>query len=85
VLPAEHASKIVPGGNGVFMVDMLVNGQVVGTWKRAIAKRALRVTLAPFEKHGRTGACCGRARSPRLRSVRRAPARADVGRGALTR
>jgi hypothetical protein len=32
VLPAEHANKIVPGGNGVFKKTLVSRGEVVGTW-----------------------------------------------------
>ena len=48
VLAADHASKIVPGNNGIFMPAIVVAGQVVGTWKRAQAKNALGLTLYPF-------------------------------------
>lgn len=33
-LPAEHAMRIVPGGNGVFQPTVVVDGQVVATWRR---------------------------------------------------
>ena len=48
VLPAEHAQKIVPGNNGIFRPMIVVAGQVVGTWARAIKKKAVEVTLQPF-------------------------------------
>jgi hypothetical protein len=48
VLAAEHAPRIVPGGNGVFFPMIVVAGQVVGTWKRALGKKALNVALTPF-------------------------------------
>jgi len=31
-LPAHHADKIVPGGNGVFKKTIVAGGVVVGTW-----------------------------------------------------
>ena len=34
VLPMEFASRIVPGGNGVFLPTVISDGEVVGTWKR---------------------------------------------------
>jgi hypothetical protein len=34
VLPTEFASRIVPGGNGVFLPTVISDGEVVGTWKR---------------------------------------------------
>jgi Winged helix DNA-binding domain len=34
VLPTEFATRIVPGGNGVFLPTVISDGEVVGTWKR---------------------------------------------------
>jgi hypothetical protein len=48
VLAAEHAGKVAPGGNGVFFPIIVVGGQVVGTWKRAVNKGAITLTLTPF-------------------------------------
>ena len=48
VLPAEHAQKIVPGNNGVFLPVIVRGGQVVGTWKRTFGKKAVGVSLSPF-------------------------------------
>lgn len=48
VLAAEHASKAVPGGNGIFLPLLVVGGQVVGTWKRAVKKGRVAITLSPF-------------------------------------
>jgi hypothetical protein len=48
VLEARHAERIVPGGNGMFLPTMVVDGQVVGTWKRAVRKESVRITLEAF-------------------------------------
>ena len=48
VMTVEHATRIVPGGNGVFLPMMVVDGQVVGKWKRAIKKNGVQVALEPF-------------------------------------
>jgi len=48
VLAAEHAPKIVPGSNGVFLPMVVVAGQVVGTWRRRVRKDALDITVTPF-------------------------------------
>lgn len=48
VLAAEHANKVVPGGNGVFFPIIVADGQIVGTWKRAIKKGGVAITLRPF-------------------------------------
>ncbi len=52
VLATEHASKIVPGKNGVFLPTIVVGGQVVGTWKRKLKKNSIDVTLSPFTQLG---------------------------------
>ena len=44
-LPKEHWLTIVPGGNGVFLPTIVVDGQIVGTWKRVKAT-AKKVTVA---------------------------------------
>jgi hypothetical protein len=48
VLAAEHALKIVPGKNGVFLPTIVVGGQVVGTWKRRLKKNSIDISLSPF-------------------------------------
>ncbi len=48
VLAAEHASRIVPGNNGMFLPTIVVAAQVMGTWKRRLKKNALEVVLDPF-------------------------------------
>jgi hypothetical protein len=48
VLAGEHAPKIVPGNNGMFLPTMVVAGQVIGTWKRRLKKNALEIILCPF-------------------------------------
>ena len=54
ILAAEHAHKIVPGNNGVFLPTIVVNGQVVGTWKRKLKKNSIDVTLDPFMQLGQS-------------------------------
>lgn len=39
-LAAEHKERIVPGGNGVFRPTVVVDGRVVGTWRRGDGKGA---------------------------------------------
>jgi hypothetical protein len=45
MLAPSHADLVVPGGNGMFKPTVLVDGEVVGTWKRTI--RAREVLLQP--------------------------------------
>jgi len=44
-----HASKIVPGNNGMFMPTLVSDGRVVGTWRRTLKKRAVTATAQPFD------------------------------------
>jgi len=48
VLAPEHAARIVPGGNGVFLPTVVSGGVVVGTWKRKATKSKITITLHPF-------------------------------------
>jgi Winged helix DNA-binding domain len=48
VMTVEHATRIVPGGNGVFLSMIVVDGQVVGKWKRTVKKKGVQVVLEPF-------------------------------------
>ena len=48
VLDAVHAEKVCPGGNGMFASTIIINGLVVGTWKRVIKKAGIDITATPF-------------------------------------
>ena len=48
VLAPEHAAKIVPGNNGIFLPTLVVAGHIVGTWTRRRTTTALGLTLRPF-------------------------------------
>jgi hypothetical protein len=48
-LSLEHAGRIVPGNNGMFLPTMIKGGRVVGTWKRLLKKSTATVTLEPFD------------------------------------
>jgi hypothetical protein len=47
VLRPEHAKRAY-SGNGIFYPTMIYDGQVVGTWKRTLAKGSVSVTPNPF-------------------------------------
>jgi hypothetical protein len=61
ILP-EHDDLVLPGKNGVFLATMVWQGEVVGTWRRALAQRdtvslqwrtfapLARAALAAFER-----------------------------------
>ncbi len=49
VLAPEHASRIVPGGNGVFKKTVVAGGEVAGTWARAGTSRSAAVVPELFD------------------------------------
>lgn len=48
-LPAAHAQRVVPGGNGVFRPTLVVDGRVVAVWRTAGSGRSRRLEVEPFE------------------------------------
>jgi hypothetical protein len=52
VLDAEHAQKIVPGNNGVFFPTVVINGQIVGVWKRKLKRKGVDLAFEPFTTFG---------------------------------
>ena len=48
VLAPEHATRVVPGGNGIFFPMVVVDGSIVGTWKRTLRKGSVDLVLQPF-------------------------------------
>ena len=49
IISPEHASKVVPGGNGVFKPMIVLDGRVVGTWKRTLKKASVEVDYDFFD------------------------------------
>lgn len=47
-LTAEHAKLVVPGGNGLFLPTIVVDGEVVGLWRRTITRSGVAVEPRPF-------------------------------------
>ncbi len=47
-LEEAFADRICPGNNGVFAPTVVSGGRVIGTWKRDIRKKTVKVTAAPF-------------------------------------
>jgi hypothetical protein len=47
-LAPRHASRIVPGGNGMFMPTLVLDGKVCGTWRRAMVARSMSIQASPF-------------------------------------
>lgn len=48
VLDPSFATRVVPGGNGVFHPIIVVDGQVVGTWRRTIKAKWVEISCSPF-------------------------------------
>ena len=42
-LPREHANRIIPGNNGIFQPTVVLDGRVVGTWRRAVKRAKVEV------------------------------------------
>jgi hypothetical protein len=47
-LAPEHSEAIVPGGNGMFKPTIVVDGEVVGIWRRISRAREIVVEPVPF-------------------------------------
>lgn len=53
VLDPAHAQKICPGKNGVFYPTVVVNGNIIATWKRRVKKKGVEISISPFGALGR--------------------------------
>lgn len=50
VLEDKFSGKIIPGNNGVFLPTLIIDGQVLGTWRRTSKKTKVVINLLPFGK-----------------------------------
>lgn len=48
VLAEEHRQRIAPGANGIFLPTIVVQGQVLGTWRRTASSKGVRLEAVPF-------------------------------------
>jgi len=48
MVESRHAGKIYPGSNGIFLPTIVIDGRIVGTWKRTLEKKQAIVTMSPF-------------------------------------
>jgi hypothetical protein len=55
-LDPAHAQKVQAGSNGIFLGTIVVNGRVIGTWKRELRKNAARIITNFFRPVARTEA-----------------------------
>ncbi len=49
VLKIEHAGKIVPGGNGMFLATVVNDGQIVGLWRRKVNAQSVTYAYEYFD------------------------------------
>lgn len=54
VLDAAHAEQVCPGGNGMFVSTIIIDGRVVGTWKRVFKKAGIEITAMPLTSMSKT-------------------------------
>ena len=47
-LAPEHFELIVPGKNGLFLPTIVVDGEIVGTWRRTVSAKGVSVEPQPF-------------------------------------
>jgi hypothetical protein len=48
-LAPEHAQAVVPGSNGMFQPTIVIDGEVVGTWRRTTRTRGAVIDLSAFD------------------------------------
>ena len=48
-LAPEHARRIVPGANGIFLPTIVSAGRVIGTWRQTTTNGIIEVVPEPFE------------------------------------
>ncbi|MEO5818498.1 MAG: winged helix DNA-binding domain-containing protein [Gemmatimonadaceae bacterium] len=49
-LPTRLASRIAPGANGMFLSTLVLDGQVVGTWRRTARAKSVEIEAVPFAR-----------------------------------
>ena len=47
-LAGRPLTDVVPGGNGMFLATIVVDGRVVGTWRRTITAKGVTIAVTPF-------------------------------------
>ena len=54
-LPPRFAGRVVPGANGVFLPTLVLDSQVVGTWRRGTRARSVCLQALPFVRLAASG------------------------------
>jgi hypothetical protein len=47
-LAGRPLTDVVPGGNGMFLATIVVDGQIVGTWRRTVTPKGVALTTDPW-------------------------------------
>jgi hypothetical protein len=47
-LAPQHANRICPGANGMFVSTLVLDGRVVGTWRRSTRAQSVTIEATPF-------------------------------------
>lgn len=51
VIDAAHLTRVCPGGNGIFHPMIIVDGQIIGTWKRTLKRDSMVIETNMFPDH----------------------------------
>ena len=49
-LAPEHADRICPGANGMFLSTLVFDGRVVGTWRRSARAQSMTIEATPLDR-----------------------------------
>jgi hypothetical protein len=49
-LAPRHSGRIVPGGNGMFLSTLVLDGQVCGTWRRTTRAKTVEIEASSFAR-----------------------------------
>ena len=74
-LAAEWVDRVVPGGNGVFFPTIVVDGEIVGTWKRTVSAKQISITTVPLAPLGARAQAATRTRLQSYATFMRLPLR----------
>jgi hypothetical protein len=48
-IDADDMARVAPGRNGIFYPIVVIDGRVVGTWKRTLQRGSVTVSFSPFD------------------------------------
>jgi hypothetical protein len=47
-----NMARVAPGRNGIFSPIVVIDGRVVGTWKRTLQRGSVAISFSPFDSWG---------------------------------